>query len=66
MKKIAVILMLFAVALPATGCKSGKNPELQAQVEKYEEKADKAGKTEKKSTDKTETKAEKPETNKEQ
>lgn len=58
MKKIALILMMFILALPMTSCKSGKNEPLQKQVEKYEKKADKVKKQEKeekKAAEKSET-----------
>ena len=47
MKKIALILMMFILAIPMTSCKSGKNEPLQKQVEEYEKKADKVKKQEK-------------------
>ena len=58
--------MLFAVAFPATGCKSGKNPELQAQIEKYEEKAEKAEKSGNSASDKGKAEKEQSQTNEEQ
>lgn len=42
MKKIVALLMLLIMAVSVTGCKSGKNPELQAKVEEYEANAEKA------------------------